>query len=309
MRILVLCALWFAPMASADVLLVGGNNPDYVEIGDALAAAAEDDVLLIHPSSYQSFEIVGRSATLIASFGQFDVSGLVRVRDLAADQRVLISGMDVHALNTLNPEDEDVGVGLTVRDCLGPVRIHNSDCTGSAQTGHGFLFGLYDGIKVEDSSNVAITNSTARGGQNDRALFITDSKVATFDCHFDSPHPSGCASGGHGVSQLGDVHLFDSGSHFEGGDGASFSCSVSTGTHGGFGILGNNTPPQDVVTLSTNLHETTLIGGTAGTNWCEDYYGNEFTCTGFSGYLYGGFVPNFITGAQRDASFPVRVKE
>lgn len=216
MRLSWLCALWFAPLASADVISVGGPNPDYAQISDALAAAAEEDVLLIHPSSYPSFEIVGRSATLIARFGQFDVSGLVRIRDLAPDQRVLISGMDVHAFNTLNPDDEDVGVGLTVRNCLGPVRIHNSDCTGSSQTEHWFLFGLYDGIKVENSSNVAITDCTARGGQNDRALFIADSKVATFDCRFNSPHPFGCASGGTGVHQLGDVHYFDSGSRLEG---------------------------------------------------------------------------------------------
>ena len=122
MKTLYACLLVsLAPLASADVLDVGGPAPDAATIQGAVDLAVDGDVIRVYPGSYAGFAIDGKSLSVIPSAdGVFpDVNGQVLISNLLVGQAAELSNLRVTASNPLR--------ALEVNACTGSVRI--TDCT------------------------------------------------------------------------------------------------------------------------------------------------------------------------------------
>jgi hypothetical protein len=238
--ILLLLAVPLAPALHADTLVVDelGSGSDYLQIQDAVAAAAEGDSILVRAGgSYISFTIDGKSLEVIVERNEVaGVTGSIRIVNLAPTQSVVLRGLRVRGTSS--------GAALLVEDCSGPVFAE--DCV---------LLEPYvsndpvNGGEITNAQFVSLTRCTSEGSRaqgnivGGHGLVVTDALVASFD----STHigGSGLASvgsvlkGGDGVQVTGGGTLFASGGALLGGDGGfgggPFGCT--NGSDGGIGLL------------------------------------------------------------------------
>ncbi|HEX5011641.1 MAG TPA: hypothetical protein VFY71_14705, partial [Planctomycetota bacterium] len=94
----------------------GGPGVDATDIQAAIDAAADGDVILVRSGVYSSLVLDGRSLSVIGEDGE-DVElapGTVSVAHLAADQRVLLRGLDVVHAGFFLPTP-------SFRDCAGAI--------------------------------------------------------------------------------------------------------------------------------------------------------------------------------------------
>lgn len=76
--------------ASAGVLVVDPSGmADFTQIRRAVLQAADGDTIL----AYETFAVIDKALVIVADAGgSVQVSGAVRVQNLAADRRVVLSG-------------------------------------------------------------------------------------------------------------------------------------------------------------------------------------------------------------------------
>lgn len=179
-----------APIVRSDVLVVSPSGP-YFDVQPAVDAAADGDVILVAPGTYTRVEIVGKALTL-----QGDPHALVRsfvvppltgtpgpaftVRDLAADQRVVVRGLDVR-LHYAEPY-----AALDVRDCTGSILFE--DCDIASSNGDGVALGdtssatfvrctiHSDGPFLPNSSSIFKLNAGIRATHSD--VFLHDCAIS-----------------------------------------------------------------------------------------------------------------------------------
>lgn len=231
-----------APMAQADVLNVGGPNPDYATIASATEMALDGDVVRVWPgaSPYGSFSVNGKSLSIVPeqSSSSILVQGVIRVVNLSASQSVELVGVR-----------EPAGLGVLKfigNNNLGAVRVTGSRFVWRGTTASGFdqvvdVLGCANLTFVDcviDGQD-GLTVYSGQAGPADHGARIINSDVAFYGCSI---------SGGNG----GDVILqglpFSTDLGGDGGDalrlhgaGSVFlSNSAVTGGLGGTGYSWGN---------------------------------------------------------------------
>ncbi len=203
-----------------------------VAIQDAVTAATDGDVLLVHTGiELFGFAIDGKSLTVVAAPGaDVDVRTMVAVRNLSAGQTVVLRGLHIH---------HDPAVGTTpgqivlVENCAGAVRIE--DCAVE-----GFSNPLYGApaIYADGAASLVLARCTLTDEQNPFASI---------------GHPSGA------VVAAGGSHVTVLGGSLRGAEGAAGYCrgfGIADGAQGGPAAL-----VQDGFLL---LSGTSLEGGSGG---------------------------------------------
>ncbi|HZL98930.1 MAG TPA: hypothetical protein VFD43_01645 [Planctomycetota bacterium] len=283
-----------AAPAAAGVWTVGPSGADFTQIGAAVAAARDGDLILVEPSGgapYAAFTIDGKSLAIsIAHAGDVvEVRGVV-VKNLAAGQSVTVRGFlmpveDVFSLSS----------GAQVLQCAGAVRLE--DCTISGSSSGQLGVGGMPAVDVSQSADVGLTHCTLQAGYgassatNDwdassggpglrlsaATAWVHESELrgGNGGNHDDpDPQPGGnsqCGHGGPGALLLGGSTLTLAGSTLVGGEGGAQVVNLSWSL-GGPGVTvstGSLLRERDNTYLpgdGTMPHTATpeILGGPAG---------------------------------------------
>lgn len=215
----------------------GGPGSAFTQIQDAVDAAADGDTLLVRPGLYDAFEVQAKGLVL-AGDPAFEVSGGSRVRDLAAGQDFVISGM-----NVLTQAD---GPALRLTDNAAPVWIQSLQLLGgspdlSGNGGHA--------LDVSGCERVSVLYGILRGGaggpfgldildgNGGSALRASSSTVLVQACGL---------IGGRGSDPVSGVVLGNGGAGIDvfGGTVVATDCTIDGGAGGlsGFVLGGNGGP-------------------------------------------------------------------
>ena len=316
-----------AVAAPADVLTVAPSGADYTQIQPAVDESQAGDTILVMPGSYDQFGIFDRSLSVVADQpGTVQISGKVRVQNLAPGRRVVISGIDVAA----NGEH-----AFLVWDNQGSVHVQQSTFVGSDGATLCAYPESWEALTVRNSSNLALVDCTLTGGDGyfglcptsgAPAIFARDSTVTLYGCTlqggqggfdpFEEAYDGG--NGGHGY-QAPTGFLFAAGSNFHGGHGGDgseedggpppFGTAAGDGGDGGHGIyLGSFTSgaaPSDAV-----LMDNVTTGGFGGQGGLGFYFpsGNP-GAMGQGEFLLTNATSTELSGTARVFGAPTVVRE
>jgi hypothetical protein len=258
------------PSARADVLIVDASGGgDFTELQAAVNASADGDTLLVRAGTYDAFTLDARALDVVADEqAVVTVMGTVYLRNLAASQEVVLSGL------TLADGGFFGSAGcLNILDCAGQVRVVDTTVTGADGGSSGFDVGAAACI-VRRSSEVALFHCQLRGGRpgvdlcsNARGgagLLVEQATVELFGVSAHGgrleshPLPLG-GDGGHGVVLGQSSVVRASGGAFAGGAGGDGDVGFTNCVcgDGGSGLI--------VATTATALlRGTTTAGGAAG---------------------------------------------
>jgi hypothetical protein len=278
----VLVLLACAPAALADVLVVdAAGGGDYTSVDVAAFFAADGDTLLVRPilpsGQYVGAFIVGKSLTLV---GDPQGAGVrprieyIAIEDLAASQRVVLRGLDIHPPNLTF--SGPVYPGVYIDQCEGAVWIEDCEVTGQKSSGVGLIhcFPVLpggDGLFVNASSGpVTVVRCALTGGMGAKTpgmgqgagasdggagASLSACDAAFFECMLsggtggDGLDCSETGDGGAGVRTTA-ASVLVSGGTVTGGEPGSHGV-------GGAGLAGG-------VFSTFELLDTTLSGGTGG---------------------------------------------
>ena len=297
-----LSLLLLAPLASADVRVVSPQGP-FTQIQDAVNAANDGDLVLVKPSqsSYAGFLVQAKSLAIVADLGfpAVNVLGTVTVSDLSAAQTVSLIGLHV----TGGPvAGANVHFGLYSSNNLGSVRCQG--CAFGADSPTTYPVNGYDGVRIEDSSDVSLTACTVWGGVSAAdpwTPFLDTVGGAGVDCQ--SSTLTLCDSAIHGGAG-GDSFLFQSG---DGGPGlASANSTIFTsnstleGGAGGDGWATGPVPGDGGAGVFIDASSTSTVRVLK----CNLAGGQNGDSSGQTGPAYVGVV-DFLTGAARTLSVAV----
>lgn len=243
-------ALVLLPSAPADVIVVDAAGAgEFTDLQAAIAAAAEDDVLLVRPGTYGPAQIDGKGLSLVADGGgPVSVQGGLSVRQLMQDQQVALIGLRCEGGNGAGEQR----AGLTIEANDGVVRVDHCVLIGADGVFYSLDAEGAPGARIEDAAGVSLAHCELRGGDGDQSfsggddnrggegVWASHSALALYDCDASGGNGGpgsfeGCDLGGaagHGL------HLMESaatvsGSLVLGGDGGGdglFSCEP--GGHG-----------------------------------------------------------------------------
>jgi hypothetical protein len=178
---------WLASplLAQSKAWIVDQVSGDFPNMQAAAAGAANGDTLLVRnpapPLVPGGFEVVGKSLQIVADpAGPAKLTGPVRIRNLAANQSVVLRGFEVNATSY-------VGSGLEIKDCDGAVWVTDCDFRpGFNASGPG----VSTGVLVLNSDCVMLNRVVARGSTagsiggpfySSPGLTSTDSRIHVFD--------------------------------------------------------------------------------------------------------------------------------
>lgn len=158
MNALALVALAAAP--ASDVLDVGPGHP-YATIGQAVAAAANGDLIRVLGGDHGSFAVQGKGVHIQVEPG-VTMTGTVRVQGLLAGQELTI-----HGLSVLGDATDLDDTPLILGHNQGSVRISDSAFLGDKTS---YVGGPFSGpeaqraARIVDCADVAFVDSTLRSG-------------------------------------------------------------------------------------------------------------------------------------------------
>ncbi len=253
MRIAVLTPLLNGSLATAGVLVVAPSGGQYAQIQPAVDAASPGDVILVRSGTHSPVTVVAKSLTISADTGAVvTIAGTTTVRDLAAGQVVVLSGLRGTGV-TSNSTSDDAGLGLLLRANAGLVRIQGCEFTGARGWGDGGSGGAFccdlplhdngwDAARIDACpAGTTFTATTLRGGRGAYAntncycgtgdtggdgLRVSASMVALYDCTL---------VGGRGGDNGGSGGPAGMGLRTLASGGALASACVLTGGRGGDG--------------------------------------------------------------------------
>jgi hypothetical protein len=142
--------------AQSPVLVVDVTHPppspgvDYAQISQAVAAAADGTIILVHSGLYLPFDVTSKALSIVAQ-GEVQVDGAISVHALAADQSVVLRGLQAHSVST--------APGLLLDGCAGPVWVEA--CTLVGGTGGSGP----DGLLAKTCLAVTLVRCTLTGGE------------------------------------------------------------------------------------------------------------------------------------------------
>ena len=192
-------ALVLLPSAPADVIVVDAAGAgEFTDLQAAIAAAAEDDVLLVRPGTYGPAQIDGKGLSLVADGGgPVSVQGGLSVRQLMQDQQVALIGLRCEGGNGAGEQR----AGLTIEANDGVVRVDHCVLIGADGVFYSLDAEGAPGARIEDAAGVSLAHCELRGGDGDQSfsggddnrggegVWASHSALALYDCD---------ASGGNG---------------------------------------------------------------------------------------------------------------
>lgn len=195
-----------------------GPGSDFLQIADAVAAASNGDTLLVRAGGYDAFTVDGKSLTITREKG-FDVrvAGTITVRDLGANQRLVVHGLrNGTALES----------GLQVEDCAGVVWFEACEFVGESGQP------AYDGIRLQSAAQAVFVRGLSTGGKGSGSL-----------------SGSAGAWGGDGIeANLSNVYLWEMGLEGrKGGDGDDI------GGWGGNGLFAHSNAEHTIFVAGCRL--------------------------------------------------------
>jgi len=281
-------ALQALARAQSPVLVVDVAHPppspgvDFAQIADAVQAAAGGEILLVHPGAYMPFTVNGKSLVVVAD-GAVNVTGGVTIEGLAADQSVVLRGLQSQG-NSLQP-------GLLVDGCAGPVWVEDCAPTG----GHGGY--TPDGLRSMSSLALTLVRCTIKGGNGipggqfssssgGPGLRVRTSLVAAWEVTSvggdGGAEADNGGSGGAGVLLWQGAHLTSAAGLYQGGTAPGgdshfdFICGCEVCYIGGVGGPGLYATAEAGSTCSGDLRGVALVGG-------KGVFGPSFFCIGSDG--------------------------
>jgi len=227
---------------------------DFAQIHEAVAAAADGDVILVRTGTfYDGFTIDGKSLSVVALEGaHVPIRSDVVVRNLGAGQSATLHGLFVSAIAGARI--------LTLEDNAGPVFIQDS----VFRTNSIMAFGSGFGMQITDTASATFVNSVVsigypwQGTQTQDGITVERSFVVFQGGSVDGGHGglSGI-DGGTGIRAIeSELTLIDT--VVSGGPGGtSFATPCDDGGDGGDGLV------VEGGSLVRHL-QTTFQGGTGG---------------------------------------------
>jgi len=242
LALLAACAL-----VAQQVHRVHATQGPFHEIRDAVAAAADGDVVLVAPGQYGYFGVIGKGLTILPqTAGVIRVTGTVRVLDVPAGQSVTLKGL------TLNGQTGNDGP-LRCASSAGAIRIE--DCRVQSNIGYGAY--------ITDCADIALLDFVTTSGLT--GLHAVDSNVSLFGGTYVGQSMAGTPFGSPGWPgiEVRRSHLIASGVHAVGGDGGEeetwvWTCIAPAGP-GGNAILAHDS--------AVELLDASLVPGLGGIPW------------------------------------------
>ncbi len=182
------CLFVLAPFAAADVLDVGGPNPDAISISAAVEMALDGDVIRVWSASaaYGSFTVDGKSLSIVPedAAGHIDISGVVRVLNLPPTAAVEIVGLRGPLFG------QGGGSKLIAHNNQGAVRFTDSQFRIGGGSAYPFTETSTDIVACENITFVDCTFTGQPGtsgwsGQmpdGTRAVTLENSRAAFYEC-------------------------------------------------------------------------------------------------------------------------------
>lgn len=293
----------------ADVTILGKPQlGSFAAIQDAVNAASDFDVLLVHPDTYDAgFTIDDKALTLIAT-GVVHVQQRCAVRNLGALRRVALVGIKI----TGKPLSVQTAA-LKLENNAGHVRIQGCNFVGGSQGASTPAIPAPHGVWAVNCSRVVLSQSTSLGMQvgtniggnsapGGDGLNAVDSSVALYDCTLTGGRGSGATlPGGKGGAgcRVTNFGVFASGATLKGGNGGS----------GDAGFCGNGGAGGDALVVNgaqAQLLELTLVAGAAGPPdlcgyWPPPVPGQQV--------VSNGGVVTYLAGAARKLTAPPQVND
>lgn len=269
-----------APSAAAGEVWILEEPPvgPFATIQQAVNAAPEGALLLVQTATYDESPLVdGKSLSLVGPPGTFQpsVRRTLRVRNLAAGQRVIVRGLDV-SLWTTNPNSYAVGPAVRLENNQGLVRLEDCHLDGG-RTGTSWPWSGAPALDVQACTHVIVKDCLLHAGQpgycagcepseGGDGLRSFQSAVALFGCELlggmgsNETSPSG-GHAGHGARVEG-YGLVAAGCTMRGGEGGGADyVACEPGGDGGDGLR--------IVGAQAKLLDTTLSGGAGGWSICD----------------------------------------
>ncbi len=279
-----LALVLLATSAAGDVLVVdddGGAGVDFLQIADAVLAAASGDTILVKAGTY-GFVLVDRPLTIVVEDGATAVAAGIRVEGSPALERVVVRGLD--ATMVLAPSQPGLGAAqyvpaLEIDGCAGLVWIEDGAFGADPSAD-----GAAPAARVAQSSEVVLLRSTFDApsatafswSATSSGLLSAQSSVHAWDCSFAGGSGSYISLGSNASpgAQLLESLLFASGCTFVGGQGvpcAEGSPFTGTGHPAGDGGAGLQ---LDGGGNAAHSLDSTFQGGLAGpwggwSTWCN----------------------------------------
>ncbi|MCC6407106.1 MAG: hypothetical protein IT453_08065 [Planctomycetes bacterium] len=248
--------------AAANGVVIVGTATNFPDIATAIAAAPDGATLLVNEGTYGPFTIDGRSLGVFAAPGaRVHVDGPIVVRNVGANQRVVLSGVSAAA-----PTDAPA---LEIAACAGDVRVSGGIFAGGSASS-GAPAGA-PGVRIDASARVVLSASNFVGGAGrtlcssfcdwaggGAGLTGVGSTVSAFDCLFRGGRAGATEEcGGYG----GDGASFSSSTFYARGatligERGGLACSDSFASSGG-----NGGDALDQVGGATDLRDCVLTPG------------------------------------------------
>ena len=263
------------PLAAQNVHTVDDSGgADFLTIEQAIFAASDGDLILVHEGAYVGCRISGKSLTVVAADGPgtvevqnfflFNPTGTIAVDSLAADQQVILRGLRTNTAPFTENE-----VAAYVVNCEGPVLFEDCELRNTS----GVALDVFN-------ASVTVQRSVIDAGGSQYDAFINeylsrpgieadDATVFLHDCDVRGSvgpdaqqQPFGPVSppgpGGSAIFARFGSRVFVFGSTLTGGDGGSGTATFCfDGKSGGNGITTQ-------ATSLVRLRDTTVEAGVAG---------------------------------------------
>ena len=174
--------------AGAATLCVNANGGQncYRHISEAVAAAANGDVIRVSPGTYRESVTISKPLSLVGQFATIDAKGLTRGIFVDGIDSPGLAGVHVSGFTIQNAQFEGVLVANASAVTVSGNTVLNNDknvidrnCTDLPPIEPGEAMDCGEGIHLMGADHSIVTNNTVKG--NAGGILISDDTAATHD--------------------------------------------------------------------------------------------------------------------------------